>query len=60
LFEAAARGKIDSIDGVSECIIMGQSVKLGTGAMQVIRPLGLTTDEVKVKRTMFEDGWDAL
>ncbi|KAF3035350.1 hypothetical protein E8E12_007302 [Didymella heteroderae] len=60
LFEAAARGKIDSIDGVSECIIMGQSVKLGTGAMQVIRPLGLTTEEVKVKRTMFEDGWDAL
>ncbi|KAF1358528.1 beta and beta-prime subunits of DNA dependent RNA-polymerase [Lizonia empirigonia] len=60
LFEAAARGKIDSIDGVSECIIMGQSVKLGTGAMQVIRPLGLTTDEVKVKRTMFEEGWDAL
>ncbi|KAF3042772.1 hypothetical protein E8E11_000297 [Didymella keratinophila] len=60
LFEAAARGKIDSIDGVSECIIMGQSVKLGTGAMQVIRPLSLTTDEVKIKRTMFEDGWDAL
>jgi DNA-directed RNA polymerase III subunit RPC1 len=60
LFEAAARGKVDSIDGVSECIIMGQSVKLGTGAMQVIRPLGLTTDEVKIKKTMFEEGWDAL
>jgi DNA-directed RNA polymerase III subunit RPC1 len=60
LFEAAARGKTDTIDGVSECIIMGQSVKLGTGAMEVVRPLQLTTDEVKEKKTMFEEGWDAL
>jgi DNA-directed RNA polymerase III subunit RPC1 len=60
LFEAAARGKTDTIDGVSECIIMGQSVKLGTGAMEVVRPLQLTTNEVKEKKTMFEEGWDAL
>jgi DNA-directed RNA polymerase III subunit RPC1 len=60
LFEAAAKGKIDTIDGVSECIIMGQPVKLGTGAMQVIRPLGLQENDVEMKRTMFEDGWDAL
>ncbi|KAF1962438.1 beta and beta-prime subunits of DNA dependent RNA-polymerase [Byssothecium circinans] len=60
LFEAAARGKIDRIDGVSECIIMGQPVKLGTGAMQVYRPLGLREGDVGKKRTMFEEGWDAL
>lgn len=60
LFEAAAKGKIDNIDGVSECIIMGQSVKLGTGAMQVIRPLNLQEDDVGPKRTLFEEGWDAL
>ncbi|KAF2634378.1 DNA-directed RNA polymerase III subunit RPC1 [Massarina eburnea CBS 473.64] len=60
LFEAAAKGKIDRIDGVSECIIMGQPVKLGTGAMQVYRPLGLKEGDVGAKRTMFEEGWDAL
>jgi DNA-directed RNA polymerase III subunit RPC1 len=60
LFEAAARGKTDTIDGVSECIIMGQSVKLGTGSMQVVRPLGLGPVDLEVKRTMFEEGWDVL
>jgi DNA-directed RNA polymerase III subunit RPC1 len=60
LFEAAARGKTDTIDGVSESIIMGQSMKLGTGALQVIRPLMLVADDLQVKRTMFEDGWDSL
>jgi DNA-directed RNA polymerase III subunit RPC1 len=60
LFEAAARGKTDTIDGVSECIIMGQSVKLGTGSMQVVRPLYLGKEELSVKKTLFEEGWDAL
>ncbi|RMZ73775.1 hypothetical protein GMOD_00004566 [Pyrenophora seminiperda CCB06] len=60
LFEAAARGKTDTIDGVSECIIMGQSVKLGTGSMQVVRPLGLKEGDFKRKQCLFEEGWDAL
>jgi DNA-directed RNA polymerase III subunit RPC1 len=60
LFEAAAKGKVDRIEGVSECIIMGQPVKLGTGAMQVIRKLNLQEGEVGKKRTMFEEGWEAL
>ncbi|KAH7082572.1 hypothetical protein BKA63DRAFT_501235 [Paraphoma chrysanthemicola] len=60
LFEAAARGKTDTIDGVSESIIMGQSMKLGTGALQVIRPLELVAKDLTAKRTMFEDGWEAL
>ncbi|KAH5525846.1 DNA-directed RNA polymerase subunit [Parastagonospora nodorum] len=60
LFEAAARGKTDTIDGVSESIIMGQSMKLGTGALQVVRPLKLGEEDLAKKRTMFEEGWDAL
>lgn len=60
LFEAAAKGKIDKIDGVSECIIMGQSIKLGTGSMQVVRRLALPEEELQQKQTFFEDGWDAL
>lgn len=39
LFEAAVAGKRDEIQGVSECIIMGKSIGLGTGAMEVFRPL---------------------
>jgi DNA-directed RNA polymerase III subunit RPC1 len=41
LFEAAAKMKKDDIEGVSECIIMGQSMSIGTGAMTVIRPLNI-------------------
>jgi DNA-directed RNA polymerase III subunit RPC1 len=40
LFEAAIGGRKDVISGVSECIIMGRSVGLGTGAMGVYRKLG--------------------
>ncbi|KAK3709098.1 DNA-directed RNA polymerase III subunit C1 (rpo31) [Vermiconidia calcicola] len=43
LFDAAIANKKDEIRGVSECIIMGQSVGLGTGAMRVYRPLATDT-----------------
>jgi DNA-directed RNA polymerase III subunit RPC1 len=35
-------------------------MKLGTGALQVVRPLMLEKKDVCQKRTMFEEGWDAL
>jgi DNA-directed RNA polymerase III subunit RPC1 len=57
LFEAAAGMKSDKIEGVSECIIMGQTMGIGTGAFQVIRRLGLVDDDVKPKPTAFEDAW---
>ncbi|KAI7620024.1 hypothetical protein KC346_g4324, partial [Hortaea werneckii] len=47
LFEAAVRMKKDEIRGVSECIIMGQSMSVGTGAMSVVRPLGITEEDVR-------------
>ncbi|KAK5168211.1 DNA-directed RNA polymerase III subunit C1 (rpo31) [Saxophila tyrrhenica] len=40
LFEAAIGGRKDNIEGVSESIIMGQGVRLGTGGMGVLRDLG--------------------
>lgn len=46
LFEAAWRMKKDGIEGVSECIIMGQSVKIGTGASRVVRRLGIDKGEI--------------
>ncbi|TKA40769.1 hypothetical protein B0A54_08039 [Friedmanniomyces endolithicus] len=41
LFEAAVKGTTDGILGVSECIIMGRSMGIGTGGMRIYRPLGM-------------------
>ena len=41
LFEAAWHMKRDRIEGVSECIIMGQSISQGTGAFKIVRNLSL-------------------
>jgi DNA-directed RNA polymerase III subunit RPC1 len=37
LFDAAVSGAVDSIDGVSECIIMGTAIPLGTGVFKLLR-----------------------
>ncbi|TGO27463.1 hypothetical protein BPAE_0041g00130 [Botrytis paeoniae] len=57
LFDAAAGMKTDRIEGVSECIIMGQTMGVGTGAFKVVRALDLTPEDLKVKPTLFEDAW---
>ena len=36
LFDAAVRGRVDAIDGVSECIIMGIPIPLGTGFFKLL------------------------
>ena len=55
LFEAAWHMKRDRIEGVSECIIMGQSMSVGTGAFKVVRKLGMPARAVGRKETVFED-----
>lgn len=59
LFEAAAGMKSDKIEGVSESIIMGQTMGVGTGAFQVVRKLHLEAGGVEIaqKPTAFEDAW---
>jgi DNA-directed RNA polymerase III subunit RPC1 len=57
LFEAAAGMKSDKIEGVSECIIMGQTMAVGTGAFQVVRLLDLKSEDTTAKPTPFEDAW---
>ena len=54
LFEAAAKMKEDDIQGVSECIIMGQSMSIGTGAMTVIRPLNVDDMVTQVSASSFK------
>ena len=58
LFEAAWHMKKDKIEGVSECIIMGQSMSLGTGSFRVVRPLGIEDGTIRRKETIFEDVWN--
>ncbi|KAF2224129.1 putative DNA-directed RNA polymerase III largest subunit [Elsinoe ampelina] len=60
LFAAAVGMKKDKIEGVSECIIMGQSMGIGTGAMRVVRSLGIEDHEVPDKKSSFEDAWAKL
>ncbi len=36
LFDSAVRGRRDDINGVSECIIMGQPIPVGTGLFKVL------------------------
>ncbi|OAA54075.1 DNA-directed RNA polymerase III subunit RPC1 [Niveomyces insectorum RCEF 264] len=57
LFEAAAGMKTDRIEGVSECIIMGQTMTIGTGAFSMVRRLGITPEQLVPRRTCFEDAW---
>ena len=37
LFDAAVHGRADAIDGVSECIIMGVPVQIGTGMFKLLK-----------------------
>ena len=37
LFDAAYHGQEDAINGVSECIIMGIPMRVGTGLMQLLQ-----------------------
>lgn len=55
LFEAASRIKKDKIEGVSECIIMGQSMHLGTGTFKVVRQLAMKESDLRRKETLFDD-----
>ena len=51
LFDAAFHTKKDAIEGVSECIILGQSMSIGTGAFKVVRKLAMTESDLKPKKT---------
>ena len=54
LFEAAIHAKRDSIDGVSECIIMGVPMPTGTGLFKIL-PLSDSTDPSPLKRELLFD-----
>ncbi|KAF2234341.1 beta and beta-prime subunits of DNA dependent RNA-polymerase [Viridothelium virens] len=59
LFDAAFHNARDRIEGVSECIIMGQTMGVGTGAMNVVRELKLEEDDFKRRGLLFEESFKA-
>ena len=60
LFDAGGAGRTDLIEGVSECIIMGKTMGLGTGAMEVVRKLNFYHGQIGPRKTVFEDAWTEL
>lgn len=60
LFDAAFHMKTDEVEGVSECIILGQSMTIGTGAFKVVRKLMIPESQLKPKRAMFEGAYARL
>lgn len=55
LFQAGAAAMSDPINGLSECIIMGKPVKVGTGVIGVLRRIDAP---VGGRKTVFEDAWN--
>jgi DNA-directed RNA polymerase beta' subunit len=61
LFDAALRGRVDTIDGVSECIIMGIPMPVGTGMFRLKhRSMRLEMDDEIDAVAVGEDENDAL
>ncbi|GAT27839.1 LOW QUALITY PROTEIN: DNA-directed RNA polymerase III largest subunit [Aspergillus luchuensis] len=60
LFDAGGAGRSDLIEGVSECIIMGKTVSLGTGAMEVVRKMNFFEGQIGARKTTFEDTWSEV
>ncbi|SSD60927.1 DNA-directed RNA polymerase III subunit RPC1 [Saccharomycodes ludwigii] len=54
LFDAAFYMKKDAIEGVSECIILGQTMSIGTGSFEIVKKTDLSKEQIKPRTTLFE------
>ncbi|CCK68859.1 DNA-directed RNA polymerase III core subunit RPO31 KNAG_0B04240 [Huiozyma naganishii CBS 8797] len=54
LFDAAFYMKKDAVEGVSECIILGQTMSVGTGSFKVVKYNDVSERDLKVRPTLFE------
>ena len=60
VFDAGAAGKEDRIEGVSECVIVGKKMGIGTGSVEVVRNMYWRGEDTKKQPTIFEDCWKKL
>ncbi|AJU02326.1 BCN_G0049950.mRNA.1.CDS.1 [Saccharomyces cerevisiae] len=54
LFDAAFYMKKDAVEGVSECIILGQTMSIGTGSFKVVKGTNISEKDLVPKRCLFE------
>ncbi|CAI4064204.1 hypothetical protein N7582_002611 [Saccharomyces uvarum] len=54
LFDAAFYMKKDAVEGVSECIILGQTMSIGTGSFKVIKGTNVSEKDLIPKPCLFE------
>jgi len=54
LFDASFYMKNDKIEGVSECIILGQTMNIGTGAFKLVNSFNVDKKALEMKPTLFE------
>lgn len=60
IFDAAAHRRVDPVTGVSECIILGSQVKLGTGLFKILydyKGRQPAANAAQVRRTPLLNGW---
>lgn len=57
VFDAGSAGKIDPIEGVSECVIVGKTMGIGTGSADVVRNMHWREIDTLIQPTTFEDCW---
>ncbi|ETN45413.1 uncharacterized protein HMPREF1541_09244 [Cyphellophora europaea CBS 101466] len=57
VFEAGIGGKVDRVRGVSESVIVGKTMGVGTGGVSVVRGVRLLEGEIGAKKCAFEDAW---
>jgi len=60
VFDAGIAGKADKIEGVSECVIVGKTMGVGTGSVDVVRNMRWQKRDAHKLPTAFEDCWAAL
>jgi DNA-directed RNA polymerase III subunit RPC1 len=60
VFDAGVAGKADRIEGVSECVIVGKTMGVGTGSVDVVRNMLWQKHDAHKLPTAFEDCWAAL
>jgi DNA-directed RNA polymerase III subunit RPC1 len=54
LFEASFFGKKDTINGVSECIIMGIPMGIGTGLFKLLQRAGPSDGVERIRHLLFD------
>ncbi|KAF7510795.1 hypothetical protein GJ744_005895 [Endocarpon pusillum] len=60
VFDAGSAGKIDPIEGVSECVIVGKTMGVGTGSAAVVRNMHWRGMDTSMQPTTFEECWAEL